>query len=103
MGGNPTNGADIGYMTPLSYQLVADGSTNWFEYVYARRISASNELVYALETTDNLAFPNWMLGTYVELPNTGTIPEDATFQTVTNLIDMTGKSIEFIRVNVDEL
>ncbi|MDF7806343.1 hypothetical protein P4E94_02765 [Pontiellaceae bacterium B12219] len=103
MGGDPTNSADIGYMTPLSYQLLEDGTTNWFEYVYARRIAASNELVYALEMSDNLAIPNWMLGTYVELPTTGIMPEDAEFETVTNLVDMTGKNVEFIRVNVDEL
>ncbi len=110
LGGNPTNAAIIGYQTPLAYQVLHDGGTNWFEYVYARRMAATNELVYSLEMTDNLVVSNWTEAAYIELPTTGTIPEgsdpaigpDSEFETVTNRVDMSGKNIEFIRVKITE-
>ncbi|MDF7823560.1 hypothetical protein P4B35_06005 [Pontiellaceae bacterium B12227] len=102
-GGNPTNAADIGYMNPLGYSLLEDGSTYWFEYVYARRIAATNELVYSLEMATDLVASNWAARAYTELPEAGVVEDDADFETVTNRIDTTGQNVEFIRVDVEEL
>ena len=99
LGGNPTNPADIGYV-PMS-GTIAVGSTNWFEYVHARRKGSAGELSYVLETSSNLLSNDWSNGSYITLPSTGNL--DADFEAVTNRIDTTGKTNEFIRLKVEAL
>ncbi len=90
--GNPTNAADRGY--PVSMQIVAAGSTNWFEYVYARRTTPDSGLTYTLVQNADLAEGSWTnTGEAVE---TGTGILDDDFEAVTNHIPMAGKTQEFI-------
>ncbi|VGO12506.1 Arylsulfatase [Pontiella desulfatans] len=100
MGGNPTNPADIGYL-PTSGIYAAGGVTNWFEYIHARRKNSEGELSYVLEASSNLVSNDWNTVSYIELPMTGNL--DADYESVTNRIDTTGKTNEFIRLKVEVL
>ncbi|MDF7809503.1 hypothetical protein P4E94_18820 [Pontiellaceae bacterium B12219] len=71
------------------------------EYTYARRIGSESELSYSLESSSNLVSNDWNAGIFTELPTTGIL--DSNFESVTNLIDTTGKTNEFIRLKVDAL
>ncbi len=99
LGGNPTNASDIGYL-PMA-GTVDEGGTNFFEYIYPRRIGSSSELAYFLETCSNLLSNDWTVASYRELPTTGTM--DAEFEAVTNRIDTTGKPNEFVRLSIEAL
>ena len=99
LGGNPTNGADVGYL-PMAGTSVK-GGTNWFEYIHARRKDSSGELGYALETTSNLISNDWSMGSYITLPATGNLDPD--YESVTNRIDTTGKTNEFVRLKIEVL
>ena len=99
LGGNPTNGSDVGYV-PV-YGLYSEGGTNWFEYIYARRIGSEGELNYWLETCSNLLSNDWADSGYVELPVTGEIDDD--FESVTNRIDISGRTNGFIRLMIEPL
>lgn len=101
LGGDPTNGNYIGYRPTISKYAGVD--TNGVEYVYARRLGTENELSYYLEMTDGLVEPVWGNGSYLELPTEGTLPGDENFEAVTNLVDTTGKTNEFIRLMIEEL
>ena len=100
LGGNPTNDADMGYL-PTSGIYNAGGVTNWFEYIHARRKGSSGELSYVLETSSNLLSNDWSNGSYITLPTTGNL--DADYESVTNRIDTTGKTNEFIRLKIEAL
>jgi hypothetical protein len=99
LGGDPTNGADIGYL-PTS-GTVAEGGSNFFECVHARRKDSAGELSYVLESTSDLVSSNWTAGSYVTLPSTGNLDTD--YEAVTNRIDTSGKTNEFIRLKVEAL
>ncbi|MDF7823556.1 hypothetical protein P4B35_05985 [Pontiellaceae bacterium B12227] len=99
LGGNPTNAADIGYVATAG-TLDEDG-TNFMEYVYARRIGSEAELDYNLEAASNLVSNDWNTAEYTELPMAGSL--DAEFEAVTNRIDTTGKTNEFIRLKIEAL
>jgi len=97
LGGNPTNSADMGYASTID--TTEAGGTNWFVYVYARRISAQNGLTYYLEQRPDLVSSSWTnSGDYVEV---GTGPLDPDFESVTNWISTEGKSEEFIRLIIE--
>jgi hypothetical protein len=99
LGGNPTNGADIGYL-PRSGTL-AEGGTNFFEVVHARRKGAEAELAYLLESTFNLTSNDWNVAEYTELPMVGSLDDD--FEAVTNRINTAGKTNEYIRLKIEAL
>ena len=96
LGGDPTNSADIGIL-PV-YQTVADGSTNWFEYVYPKRSAPDSGLTYYLELTDDMLYSNWTNSGYT-VTGTGTI--DADFDAVTNRVP-TVMDERFIRLIIEE-
>jgi hypothetical protein len=96
--GNPTNAADRGY--PVSGQIVTAGSTNWFEYVYARRTTAGSGLTYTLVQRADLLGGSWTnTGEAVE---TGAGILDDDFESVTNQVPMVGKTQEFISHQVSK-
>ena len=96
LGGNPTNAASVGF----SPMLDASGiESNMVHFVYPRRIGAGSELTYILEFCSDLTSDNWTVGDYVELPETGSLNDD--FEAVTNRIDTTGKTKEFMRLRVE--
>jgi hypothetical protein len=99
LGGVPTNAASTGY--PISANLLMDSGTNWVEYVYPRRIGTLGSLDYYLETSSNLLSNDWARGAYLELPNAGAL--SAEFESVTNRLETTGKTNEFIRLRIDAL
>jgi len=98
LGGNPTNSADIGYVPTTD--MTEAGGTNWFVYVYARRISPNNGLTYYLEQDlDLVTSPGWIYsGDYIEV-DTGILDSD--FESVTNWISTEGKSTEFIKLIIE--
>jgi hypothetical protein len=99
LGGNPTNGSDVGYL-PTS-GTIAEGGTNFFEYVHAQRKGSEAELAYVLESTSNLISNDWKTADATVLPITGNL--DADYESVTNRIDTMGKTNEFIRLKIEEL
>jgi len=99
LGGNPTNEADIGNIP--TFEKASISGTNFFEYVHARRTTPGHGLSYYLELTPDLVAGNWTNSGYVALPATGTIDTD--FESVTNRIDTTGKTNEFIRLVIEEV
>ncbi|MDF7823569.1 sulfatase-like hydrolase/transferase [Pontiellaceae bacterium B12227] len=95
LGGDPTNGADIGWLPTIG------NAAGEIDYVHARRIGSESELSYALEFSSNLLSNDWKPGPYIELPITGTL--DARYESVTNRIDTIGRTNEFIRLTVEEI
>jgi hypothetical protein len=79
LGGNPTNALDIGYASSIG--TVADGGSNWFEVVHAKRSDPNSGITYDLETTEDLVFPAWTNGSYTVV---GSSTIDADFDAVTN-------------------
>lgn len=90
MGGNPTNGADIGY------ESILDNRSDPMVFVYPRRLNAG--LVYWLETSTNLVSNVWTNGGYTELPATGML--DPEFESVTNEVPVILPQT-FIRLMID--
>lgn len=91
-GGDPTDPDDNGY--PVSAQIVMEDSTNWFEYVYARRTTTNSGLTYVIVQCADLPGGSWTnTGEAVEV---GAGVLDADFESVTNHIPMVGKTREFI-------
>ncbi|VGO12501.1 Arylsulfatase [Pontiella desulfatans] len=99
MGGDPLDDSDTGYV-PTSGMLAENG-TNWFEFVHPRRIGAEGEIAYRIESSSNLISNDWKTAAHTELPMTGSL--DAAYEAVTNRIDTTGKTNEFIRLKVEAL
>ncbi len=98
-GGDPTNMAVKGYVPTA--ESVDDGGTEYFEYVYVRRIGTETELDYQPQFGTDLVYTNWSGAGVVELPITGTI--DADYESVTNRVDMTGKPVGFMQLIVEQL
>jgi hypothetical protein len=97
LGGDPTNSTDIGNVP--DYAVTAAGGTNYFEYVYARRIAESSGLTYYLELNSDLVNGVWTNSGYTVLPVAGTIDPD--FEAVTNRVETDSKSKEFIRLIIE--
>ncbi len=96
--GNPTNEANSGY--PVVMQIVEADSATWFEYVYARRITAGSGLTYTLLQNMDLVGGSWTsTGDAVEV---GTAVLDDDFELVTNRIPIAGKTREFIRHQISQ-
>lgn len=97
-GGDPTLDTSKGYVSTGA--MVEDGGTTYFEYVYARRLGPveETELSYTPEFATSLAFPDWDGAEVVEV-DAGTIDED--YESVTNRVNMTGKPVGFMHVEVD--
>ena len=101
LGGNPTNGLVEAGVMPTS-GVVADGATNYLEYVYNRRADAeSRNLTYEVQNTDDLVLGVW----------TNEVQEIATsdvftnalgneFESVTNRISMEGQTNGFAKLKI---
>lgn len=96
LGGNPTNGNDIGHIP--EYALVPSGGTNWLEYVHARR-KAADDIAYFLELTTDLVYGTWTNAGYAVV---GTGDIDAEFESVTNRVSTAAEAKQFIRLVVEE-
>ena len=95
LGGDPTNSAVLGMD---SYMVNGSG---YIDYVHVRRVAATNEISYALALTDNLVIGSWTTNTGYTVVGYGPVVGD--FDTVTNRIDTTGKTAEFIDLVIEEL
>jgi len=94
LGGDPTNGADIGT------EPVLERGANWLDYVHVRRAAATNEISYSLETSTNLVSGTWSnMGYSIE----GYGPLAGDFDTVTNRIDTSVEDQQFIKLIIEEL
>jgi hypothetical protein len=88
VGANPTNSAMRGYIP----SLVASG--NSLQYIYAKRRAANSTVVYSIQVTDNLTFPNWT--NYLpDVMGIGVL--NAEFNRITNRISAS-KNQQFIRL-----
>jgi hypothetical protein len=99
LGGNPTNGADIGYSP--EYGTEASGGTNYFVYVHPVRDGAV--LDYYLELNTDLVFGSWTNNGGYEVVGTGDDAFGAGFDAVTNHISTESKTMEFIRLQIEAL
>lgn len=102
LGGDPTNGNDIGYIPVNS--VATDGGSNWFYYIYPQRIDASVAgLNYYLETdTDLINTPGWTNGNY-EVLGTGMNEFGSGFNAVTNRVTTETEAKQFIKLQIDGL
>lgn len=91
IGGNPTNSADTG-MTQVSI----DGSI--FTYVHAK-LADDSSVVYRLIDTEDLVDGTPATNSYVSQVN-GPVVGD--YLMVTNNYDMTGKTVQFIELEVEQ-
>jgi arylsulfatase A-like enzyme len=91
VGANPTNSAVRGHVPTLVV------SSNGLQYIYAKRRAANSSVVYTIEATDNLTFPNWT-NDPADVVGVGVL--DGEFNRVTNRISA-GKSQQFIRLVVE--
>ena len=97
LGGNPTNGADIGHV-PV-FGILKDGGSTWLEYTYAKRNDAvSLGLTYHLELTTDLVSGPWVDGNY-DVVDTGVL--DGEFDAVTNRVSTEVESEQFLRLIVE--
>lgn len=96
LGGDPTNGADIGHV-PV-YGILEDGGSTWLEYTYAKRNDAASlGLTYHLEQTTDLV-DSWVDGNY-DVVDTGVL--DGEFDAVTNRVSTEVESEQFLRLIVE--
>ena len=94
LGGNPDDPADIGHVPTTG--IVEEGGTNWFKYVYAKRINADTEgLTYSVEQSTDLVVPSWVNANY-EVVDTGTL--DTEFSTVTNRMPTDVEDKQFLKL-----
>jgi hypothetical protein len=92
LGGNPTNGADRGYVPVIGTS--EQNGTNWFEYVYARRRDAAVD--YTVEASSNLLTAAWSTNGVAE---TGTGSLDSDFESVTNRVPLEAEG--FVRLMIE--
>ncbi|MEA2068986.1 MAG: hypothetical protein U9P12_07290 [Verrucomicrobiota bacterium] len=94
LGGNPTDSNDQGYAP--STGTVADGGTNWFEFVHVERSDAVERgLSYSNEAGTDLVFTNWT-GNGIEFVASGVL--NAQFNTVTNRVAADVEAKQFVRL-----
>jgi beta-glucanase (GH16 family) len=95
-GGNPTNGADTGIAGHV--EVSEESGTNWFYYVYPRRLSPDNGgLIYTLTSAGNLVAPTW--GTNVTETGYGQIGS-TDMEMVTNRVEASASQL-FIKLDVE--
>ena len=94
LGGNPTNGADLG----LSSTLAAAGGT--LTYIHPQLSDPNSGLDYHLEITEDLVFGTWTNAGY-GVAGTNIVVGD--FDYVTNEVSTTTKPTQFIKLIIDAL
>ena len=98
LGGDPTNGADIGHLP--TYGMVEFGGTNVLEYVYPKRNNADIVgLTYHLEQNTDLITGNWTNDNYL-VGGTGTL--DGEFNSVTNTVPTTTEDVQFLKLIIQD-
>jgi hypothetical protein len=98
LGGNPTNGSDTGYIP--SFGISAEGGTNGFEYIYARRREAAAfGLTYSLKSTTNLVSAVWTTNGIAEV-GVGNVDEE--FEVVTNSLPVLNAGYLRLDITVSE-
>ena len=99
MGGNPNDSSDTGH-SPTN-MIFAQNSTNWFYYIYPKRIDAAEAgLTYSIEWTANLT-NNWTNAFY-EVTGTGIWSgAEAEFMAVTNRISTDVADTQFLKLNIE--
>lgn len=95
-GGDPLSAADDGH--PVSHSILIEGETQFFEFVYPRRTTPGSDLQYLLETTTDLTADDWGDAGTIE---TSPVSIDGDFEVITNRIEMSGESTQFIRVRLE--
>ncbi len=96
LGGNPTN-SDKAAVMP-AYGLTEDSGTNWFTYIYNRRLDAiARGLAYSVLATDDLVSGAW---TNSAIEETASGPLAAGFESVTNRASTTQTNL-FIKLQVE--
>jgi len=95
--GNPTNSAEHGIDPAVA--TVEDGGTNWFEYVYLRRIEFNNGLDYSLKLNEDLVSGSWINLGDSAVVGFGRYNDD--YDAITNrvAIDVANK---FLQLNVEK-
>jgi len=96
-GGDPIDPENTG-TAPVLNGLVADGGTNYIEYVHLNRTAANSGMDAHLETTPDLVVPAWTNGGYVV---SGRAPVDADFEIVTNRV-FTEEAALFVKFVIEE-
>jgi len=101
MGGNPTDGNDIGYIPEI--QTGTDGGTNWLYYIVPQNHAAALAgLTYNLQTRPDLASGSWASGGY-ETTGTDTDGFGTGFDAVTNRVSTDAADAQFIKLTVGGL
>ena len=96
LGGNPTNGMDIGHVP--TFGIVENGGGSWFEYIHAQRNDAGNlGLDYHLELRTDLVIGSWVSNNYVV--GIGTL--DSEFDAVTNHVPTDIEDEQFIKLMIE--
>lgn len=94
LGGNPTNSSDIGNL-PYS-EMVADGGTNWLQFVYyMRNDAASRGLTYTPQAATNLVVGNW---TTNGVSTVGVGSFNSGFDSVTSRVSTVSKNAQFMNL-----
>ena len=101
LGGDPANSADIGMDSAF------ESGADYIDYIHVRRVAATNEISYSLALAPNLQFGPWTTNTGYTVEGYGPVvdygPGVGEFDTVTNRIDTTSKTAEFIKLIIEEL
>jgi len=98
-GGDPSDPSDAGHVP--SYSMVSVDGTNFFEYVYARRVDAFERgLAYPLAVSTNLQA--WYAApVYTDkVTQVGTSEPMAGFEWVTNRVPVDAESQQFLKLRV---
>ena len=94
LGGNPTNSNDIGNL-PYS-EVVADGGTNWFKFIYyVRNDAAIRELSYIPQVASDLVVGNWTTNG-ISTDGVGTF--DSEFDSVTSRVSTVSEGEQFMNL-----
>ena len=96
LGGDPTNGNDIGYLPQSA--VVGDEGGDWFQYVYYMRGDAAGRgLDYYLETSSDLVSGGWITNSIMPY---GVGFLDAGFISVTNRLATSPEDELFMRLRI---
>ena len=95
LGGNPTN-HDSGAKLP-TFGTGSEDGTNWFNYVYRRRLdAAARGLTYEVLATENLVSNLWNGTSEFDKR-----PIDAEFESVTNRVSTDAETQQFIKLEIN--
>lgn len=95
LGGDPTNGADIGA------EPVLKNGSNYVDHVHVRRAAPSNELSYALALATDLQHGPWITNEGYTVEGHGPVLGD--FDTVTSRIGTAVEDTRFIKLVIEQL